>query len=157
MEKFIVTLEAAERRHLEEIVSKGTHAAAKLVNALILLNCNASDETKVRRTSAEIAAVLHVGARKIDHVKRRFVEEGIDAALGRRDSARQYERKIDGDLEAHLIALACSKPPVGRGLWSLRLLADIAVELDYVASISHETVRRTLKKTNSSLGKKSAG
>lgn len=157
MEKFIVTLEAAERRHLEEIVSKGTHAAAKLVNALILLNCDASDETKLRRTSAEIAAVLHVGARKIDHVKRRFVEEGIDAALGRRDSARQYERKIDGDLEAHLIALACSKPPVGRGLWSLRLLADIAVELDYVASISHETVRRTLKKTNSSLGKKSAG
>ena len=157
MEKFIVTLKAAERRHLEEIVSKGTHAAAKLVNALILLNCNASDETKVRRTSAEIAAVLHVGARKIDHVKRRFVEEGIDAALGRRDSARQYERKIDGDLEAHLIALACSKPPVGRGLWSLRLLADIAVELDYVASISHETVRRTLKKTNSSLGRKSAG
>ena len=157
MEKFIVTLEAAERRHLEEIVSKGTHAAAKLVNALILLNCNASDETKVRRTSAEIAGMLHVGAIKIDHVKRRFVEEGIDAALGRRDSARQYERKIDGDLEAHLIALACSKPPVGRGLWSLRLLADIAVELDYVASISHETVRRTLKKTNSSLGKKSAG
>lgn len=157
MEKFIVTLEAAERRHLEEIVSKGTHAAAKLVNALILLNCDASDETKLRRTSAEIAAVLHVGARKIDHVKRRFVEEGIDAALGRRDSARQYERKIDGDLEAHLIALACSKPPVGRGLWSLRLLADKAVELDYVASISHETVRRTLKKTNSSLGKKSAG
>ena len=94
MEKFIVTLKAAERRHLEEIVSKGTHAAAKLVNALILLNCNASDETKVRRTSAEIAAVLHVGARKIDHVKRRFVEEGIDAALGRRDSARQYEERL---------------------------------------------------------------
>lgn len=157
MEKFIITLAAAERRHLEAIVSKGTHAAAKLVNALILLNCDASDETKLRRTSAEIAAVLHVGARKIDHVKRRFVEEGIDAALGRRDSARQYERKIDGDLEAHLIALACSKPPVGRGLWSLRLLADIAVELDYVASISHETVRRALKKTNASLGKKSAG
>lgn len=157
MEKLIVTLEAAERRHLEEIVSKGTHAAAKLVNALILLNCNASDETKVRRTSAEIAGMLHVGAIKIDHVKRRFVEDGIDAALGRRDSARQYEGKIDGDLEAHLIALACSKPPVGRGLWSLRLLADIAVELDYVASISHETVHRTLKKTNSSLGRKSAG
>ena len=157
MEKFIVTLEAAERRHLEEIVSKGTHAAAKLVNALILLNCDASDEAKVRRTSAEIAAVLHVGARKIDHIKRRFVEEGIDAALGRRDSTRQYERKIDGDLEAHLIALACSKPPAGRGLWSLRLLADKAVELDYVASISHETVRRALKKTNSSLGRKSAG
>ena len=157
MEKFIVTLEPEERLRLEEIVSKGTHAAAKLVNALILLNCDVSNELKARRTSAEIAAVLHVGARKIDHIKRRFVEEGIDAALGRRDSARQYERKIDGDLEAHLIALACSKPPVGRGLWSLRLLADIAVELDYVASISHETVRRALKKTNSNLGRKSAG
>ena len=157
MEKLIVTLEAAERRHLEEIVSKGTHAAAKLVNALILLNCNASDETKVRRTSAEIAGMLHVGAIKIDHVKRRFVEDGIDAALGRRDSARQYERKIDGDLEAHLIALACSKPPVGRGLWSLRLLADIAVELDYVASISHETVRRTLKKRTQALEKSRLG
>lgn len=157
MEKFIVTLEPEERLRLEGIVSKGTHAAAKLVNALILLNCDVSNELKARRTSAEIAAVLHVGARKIDHIKRRFVEEGIDAALGRRDSARQYERKIDGDLEAHLIALACSKPPAGRSLWSLRLLADKAVELDYVATISHETVRRALKKTNSSLGRKSAG
>ena len=121
MEKCIVTLEPEVGHRLEGIVSKGTHGAAKLVNALILLNCDGSNERKARRTSAEIAAVLHVGARKIDHVKRRFVQQGMDAALGRRDSARQYDRKIDGDVEARLIALSCSKPPAGRSLWSLRL------------------------------------
>ena len=121
MEKCIVTLEPEVGHRLEGIVSKGTHGAAKLVNALILLNCDGSNERKARRTSAEIAAVLHVGARKIDHVKRRFVQQGMDAALGRRDSARQYDRKIDGDVEARLIALSCSKPLAGRSLWSLRL------------------------------------
>ena len=157
MEKFIVTLEPEERLRLEGIVSKGTHAAAKMVNALILLNCDTSNDATGRRSSEEIAAVLHVSARKIDRIKRCFVEEGIDEALGRKPSARHYERKIDGDLEAHLIALACSEPPAGRSLWSLRLLADKVVELDYVDAISYETVRRALKKTNSNPGKKSAG
>lgn len=154
MEKYIVTLEAAERQELEGIVSKGTHAAAKLINALILLNCDASSGGENRRSSEEIAEVLHISARKIDRIKRRFVEEGFEIALGRKASTRQYERKIDGDVEAHLVALSCTQPPPGFSQWSLRLLADKAVELEYVEAISYETVRRALKKTNSSLGRR---
>lgn len=154
MEKYIVTLDPEERQQLEGLVSKGTHAAAKVVNALILLNCDISLGDTGRRSSEEIAAVLHVSARKIDRVKRRFVEEGFEAALERKATSREYERKIDGDIEAHLVALSCTQPPPGRRCWSLRLLADKAVELEYVEAISHETVRRALKKTNSSLGRR---
>lgn len=154
MEKYIVTLESAERLELQAIISKGTHAAAKISNALILLNCDASTNIEQRRSSEDIAQVLHISARKIDRIKRRFVEQGFDIALGRKASTRQYERKIDGDIEAHLIALSCTQPPAGRSHWTLRLLADKAVELEYVDTISYETVRRALKKTNSSLGKR---
>jgi transposase len=154
MEKYIVTLESSERQELQSIISKGTHAAAKMSNALILLNCDASANLEQRRSSEDIAQVLHISARKIDRIKRRFVEEGFDIALGRKTSTRQYERKIDGDVEAHLIALSCSPAPPGRSQWSLRLLADKAVELEYVEAISYETVRRALKKTSSSLGKR---
>lgn len=82
----------------------------------------------------------------IDRVKKHFVEEGFDAVLTRKASTYQYQSKVDGDLEAHLIALSCSDPPVGYKRWSLRLLADKAVEMEYVDKISHETVRRALKK-----------
>ena len=94
---------------------------------------------------------------KIHRVKQRFVEDGLSVALNGHDKKRVYERKADGDFEAHLIALSCSKPPEGQAQWSLRLLADKVVELGYVDSISYETVRRVLKKTKSSLGGKSAG
>jgi transposase len=154
MEKYIVTLEPSERQELQAIISKGTHAAAKISNALILLNCDVCANPEQRRTSEDIAQVLHISARKIDRIKRRFVEEGFDIALGRKASTRQYERKIDGDIEAHLIALSCSQPPSGRSHWTLRLLADKVVELEYIDAISYETVRRALKKTNSSLGKR---
>ena len=95
--------------------------------------------------------------RKIDRVKKRFIEEGLDAALGRKPSQRSYERKTDGEFEAHLVAMSCGDPPEGFARWSLRLLADRAVELEYVDSISHETVRRVLKKTKSNRGGRSAG
>ena len=85
--------------------------------------------------------------RKIDRVKKRFIEEGFDVALDGRKSNRIYAKKADGDFEAHLIALSCSEPPEGFARWSLRLLADKVVELDYIGSISHEAVRRVLKKT----------
>lgn len=157
MEKYIVTLDAEERQQLERLISKGTHPAAKVLNALILLNCDTSQGITGRRSSEEIAAVLHISARKIDRIKHRFVTEGFEAALERKANSREYERKIDGDVEAHLVALSCTQPPPGRTCWSLRLLADKAVELEYVEAISYETVRRTLKKTNSSLGRRSAG
>jgi len=147
MEKYIVTLSAEEREQLEAIVSKGSHQSRKIINGLILLNCDVSSG-RARRSTQEVAAVLHVSERKIDRVKKRFVEEGYDAALVRPPSQRIYDSKIDGELEARLIALSCSEPPEGQANWSLRLLAQRAVELEYVDSLSHETVRRALKKTN---------
>ena len=158
MDKYIVTLTAEERAQLQALVGKGKHAAQQVVSALILLNCDVAVHRDRRRLSSEeLAEVLHIGARKIDRVKRAFVEQGLEAALHRRLSSRVYERVADGDVEAHLIALSCSQPPAGRLRWSLRLLADKAVELNYVQAISHETVRRTLKKMNSSPGRRSAG
>ena len=153
MDKYKITLEGEERERLEAMTSKGTHAAKKLINALILLNCDeAGGRRAKRRSSEEIAQVLQVSARKIDRVKRRFVEEGFEAALDGRQGQRSHEKVIDGDVEAHLVALSCSEPPAGRVRWTLRLLAQKAVELQYVEAISHEAVRQTLKKTNSSRG-----
>lgn len=86
--------------------------------------------------------------RKVDRVKRRFVENGLEVALDKRKADRQHLKKADGEFEAHLLALSCGKPPQGRARWSLRLLADKMVELEYVDSISYETVRRVLKKTS---------
>jgi hypothetical protein len=94
---------------------------------------------------------------KIHRIKQRFVEEGLDVALNGRKGERVYKRKADGDFEAHLVALSCSDPPEGQAQWSLRLLADQVVELGYIDSVSHETIRRVLKKTKSSLGGQSAG
>jgi len=95
--------------------------------------------------------------RTIDRVKQRFVLEGLEAALGVAPTSRIYERKIDGETEARLISIACSEPPKGFGQWSLRMLADRMVELNYVDDISHETVRKVLKKTNLNLGGSKAG
>ena len=104
-----------------------------------------------------MANILRISMRKVDRVKKRFVEEGLDAALGRQQGQRSYERKADGELEAHLVALSCGEPPEGFARWSLRLLADRAVELEYVDSLSYETVRRVLKKTRSNRGGRLAG
>ena len=99
-----------------------------------------------------MARVLNLSMKKIDRVKKRFVEEGLDVARHGRKGSRIYAKKVDGDFEAHLVAVSCTEPPEGFARWSLRLLADKVVELDYIDSVSHETVRRILKKTNSSLG-----
>ena len=157
MEKYTVTLSAEEAEQLQSVVAKGKHLAAKVINALILLNCDESQARGRRRTSQEIAEVLQVSERKIDRVKRRFVEDGLEVALSGAPSTRIYDHKIDGELEAHLIALSCSTPPSGQARWSLRLLADRAVELELVEALSHETVRRVLKKTNSSPGRRWGG
>lgn len=157
MKKYIVTLTRDEREILSNIVSKGRHNSQKILNALILLDCDVGEFQTNRSTNEEIARVLNISMRKIDRVKKRFVEEGFDFALEKRKGDRVYIKKADGDFEAHLVALSCSSPPEGFSRWSLRLLADKAVELNYIENISHEAVRRILKKTNSSLGGKKGG
>ncbi len=146
--RYKVTLNKQERQSLQEITTRGKHSSQKVLNALILLGCDEGPFQEHRLTAQELIGVLPVSMRKIDRVKRRFVEHGLEEALVKRQAERQYLRKADGDFEAHLIALSCSKPPEGRARWSLRLLADKMVELEYADSISYETVRRVLKKTS---------
>jgi hypothetical protein len=148
MVKYIVTLSEEERQKLQEISSKGSHQSQKVLNALILLNVDVNQPKESRSTNESVSKVLKISMKKIDRVKKRFVEDGFDVALLGYPKEREYEKKVDGDLEAHLIAISCSSPPEGFSRWSLRMLADKAIELEYVDSISHETVRRTLKKTN---------
>lgn len=157
MKKFTVTLTAEEREELKQITCKGKHKSQKLINALILLDCDEGDHQKQRSTNAEIAKVLNISMRKIDRTKKRFVVDGLEVALNGKKGSRVYKKKVDGDFEAHLVALSCSDPPEGFSRWSLRLLADRVVELNYIDSISHESIRRILKKTNSSLGKTKGG
>jgi hypothetical protein len=151
MRKYIVTLTEEERSELKKITSRGSHRSQKVMNALILLNCDEGKFQEARSINEVTASVLQISMRKIDRVKRRFVEEGFDIALNGRKGERVYTKKADGDFEAHLVALSCSGPPEGFARWSLRLLADRVVELNYIDSISHETVRRVLKKRNKAL------
>ena len=157
MNIYTVTLTKDERKALHELTSKGKHNAQQILNALILLNCDKSEWNVNHSTNEEISHVLNISMRKIDRVKKRFVEEGLEVALNGKKSDRIYVKKVDGDLEAHLVALSCSQPPEGFASWSLRLLADKAVELGYVEDISHETVRCTLKKRNQALVKETMG
>jgi transposase len=133
---------------LERIATRGTHHSQKVLNALILLGCDQGPFQDRPLTNEKIAQALPVSMKKIDRVKRRFVESGLEVALDKQKAKRTYARKADGDVEAHLIALSCGKPPRGHARWSLRLLADRMVELRYVDAISHETVRKVLKKTS---------
>jgi transposase len=146
MKKYVVTLTAAERQHLEQLLAKGKAAARTLAHAHVLLHADQADQA-AGETDAEIAEAFGVSVRTVERVRQRFVEEGLEAALKPKASPR-LPRKVDGDVEAHLIALACSDPPEGRQRWTLRLLAGKLVELDLVASISHEQVRQVLKKTS---------
>ena len=149
--KYIVTLTGEERQTLQEMLSRGKAAARKLMHARILRKADAAPGG-VAWNDQRIAEALDVGRATVERVRKEFVEEGLDAALERRRPRRLYARKLDGDGEAHLVALACQKPPDGRRRWTLQLLADRMVQLEYVEEISYQTVRRTLKKTNSSLG-----
>jgi transposase len=149
--KYIVTLTEEERGMLRQMLSRGKAAARKLMHARILLKADASPRAPCWSDDA-IAEGLDVGRATVERVRKQFVEEGLDAALVRRKSRRQYHRVLDGDGEAHLIALACQQPPEGRSRWTLRLLAERMVALEYVERVSYQTVRRTLKKTSLSLG-----
>ena len=151
MIKYKVKLTEEERSELKTLTSKGSHRSQKVLNALILLNCDEGEFQDDRSINEVVASVLQISMKKIDRVKKRFVEEGFDIALNGRKGERVYAKKADGDFEAHLVALSCSEPPEGFARWSLRLLADRVVELNYIDSISHETVRRVLKKRNKAL------
>ena len=147
MIKYKITLAKTEHEQLIDIISKGVHSSQLYRSAYILLNC---DEGKYgdKIIGQQISKVLKVSMRMIDRIKQRFVEDGFEACLERKPIEQPKERKIDGDLEAHLIALSCSKAPKGFSRWSLRMLAEKVVELKYTESISYETVRQVLKKTN---------
>ena len=149
--KYIITLTEEERQMLREMISRGKAAARKLTHARILLKADQS-EGGPSWDDAAIAQGLEVGTATVERVRKRFVEEGLQAALVRRQPRRQYHHKLDGDGEAHLIALACSEAPEGRSRWTLRLLAERMVALEYVEKLSKDTVHRTLKKTNLNLG-----
>jgi hypothetical protein len=157
MKKYKVTLESAEREYLREITRKGNHKSQKVINALVMLNCDEGEFQDKKTKNEGISSILKVSMRKIDRIKKRFIEEGLEMVLNGRKGERVYEKKADGDFEAHLVALSCSKPPKGFARWSLRLLADKVVELNYIDSISYETVRRVLKKRNQTLEKAGVG
>jgi transposase len=145
--KYQVTLTPEERAQLSGLIHKGRADARKLTHARILLQ---ADEAGGRRvpTDEEIATALEVSTRTIERLRQRFVEQGLAAALLPKPTKRVYARALDGRQEAHLIALACSAPPVGKRRWTLRLLAEQVVELGYANAVSHETVRQVLKKTS---------
>jgi transposase len=152
MKKYLVTLTGEERRSLRELASAGKASALKLTRARILLKADQADAGPAW-PDERIADALDVGLSTIARVRQRFVEQGLDAALGRKPQERPSRpHKLDGRAEARLIALACSAPPEARKEWTMRLLADRLVELEVVDSVSDETVRRVLKKTNSSHG-----
>ncbi len=137
--QYVVTLTAEEREMLQTMISSGTGRARKLTHARILLKADNGWQDQ------DISHALDVGIATVERVRRRFVLEGLESALNPRRPKRDYSRKVDGQQEARLIALTCGVPPEGHGRWSLRLLADQAVQLKIVDSVSHETVRQVLK------------
>ena len=152
MIRYTFKLTKTEVDELHAIINKGSHTSQTFRTAYILLNCDEGDYSE-KVPNKQISKVLKVGMRTIDRVKKKFIEEGFESVLERRPTRRIYETKLDGDVEAKLVTLCCSEPPKGFAKWSLRLLADKMVELNYVESISHVTVRSVLKKTNLNPGK----
>ena len=149
--KYRVKLSGEEQEELKGLVSRGRGAAYKQTHARILLLVDESQGGGALKDE-DIAQALKVGSATVERVRRRCVEEGVEAALGRRQQVNRRPRKLDGEGEAHLVAMACGEPPEGRASWTLQLLADRLVEWEIVDTICAETVRQTLKKTNSSLG-----
>jgi len=155
--RYRVTLTKEEREELEGITRRSTIPARRFIHARALLLCDAGEGGPAWKV-ADVAAALGTGVRSIEHLKKRFVEQGLDAALERKSREEPpREVKLDGAFEARLIALACSEAPEGYRRWTVRLLADKAVELRYAETVSHMSVQRVLKKTNFSLTEASTG
>jgi transposase len=154
---YVVQLSSEEREQLQELIKRGNRkkgqrpSALKLTRARILLKADQADDAPAY-TDAEIAEALDVSPKTVFNLRKRWVEMGLEQALERRPQQNRRQPKLDGKAEAKLVACSCGPPPGGRSKWTLRLLADRAVELELVDSISHEAVRQTLKKTSSSLG-----
>ena len=146
--KYLVVLSEEQRQHLEKLTSSGKVPARQMKRAQLLLK----SDVQVNWSYERIMDAFNVSAVTIAKVRKTFVQQGLEVALQRKKPDREYEHALDGESEAHLIALACSEPPTGRKHWSLRLLQDRFVKLGHVDGISYETIRRVLKKTNSNLG-----
>lgn len=152
MKKYRVKLNVEQREQLKRVVSSGKAVARTIMHAHILLKADESQEGP-HWSDEQIQEAFGVGTATIWRVRRRCVEQGVDEALNRRPQPERPEkRKLQGEQEAHLIAITCGEKPEGEGRWSLRLLANKLVEVGEVERVSYETVRRTLKKTNSSRG-----
>ena len=152
MKKYLIKLSREEQDTLKKIIASGHGPARMFTRARILLKAD-QGEYGPSWSDEDISSALDVTVQTIERVRKQFVEEGFDAVLSRRPYIQKVSRKkIDGNVEAHLIALSCSEPPAGHVRWTLRLLADKIVELGYVETISHEAIRQTLKKTKLSLG-----
>jgi predicted hydrolase (HD superfamily) len=151
--RYAVDLTDTERTALREIISKNKAKRSTIVNAYILLKA----DRVCGWTNEAIALAYEVSTKKVEQLKKRFVEEGFEAALYRKPVTNVHRRKMTGDEEAHLIALFCSQAPEGHERWTLRMLADKMVELEIVDSVSHETIRQTLKKMNLNRGKRKNG
>ena len=149
--KYAVSLTEVERAHLRTLVGSGVAPARLLTRARILLKAD-QGEGGAAWADAAIAGALEVHPTTVARIRRQFVEAGLEAALERKRPDRVDERALDGEAEAHLVALTCSRPPAGRERWTLRLLAEELVRLEVVETVSHETVRRTLQQTPSSRG-----
>jgi len=151
--EYEVKLTQSERDHLRNMISSGTEKARKLTRARILLKADEGWQDEA------VCQALDVGMATVGRIRRKYAEKGLEYAINRKPSSRQWERKIDGKTEAHLVALTCKKPPEGYARWTLRLLADRLVKLEQVEleTVSHEAVRQVLKKTTSNHGRASNG
>ena len=149
--RYIVSLTPDERQTLEQLTKIGKAAARKINHARILLKADVSHPDG-GWTDQAISSAFNISTRTIERVRQRFVEENLENALTPRPRQSLKLRRLDGEVEAHLVAIACSQAPPGYKRWTLRLLADQMVVLGYVENISHETVRQVLKKTSLSLG-----
>lgn len=149
--KYVVRLKTEERALLVDLTQQGQAPAKALTHARILLKADCADGQE-GWTDEAIREALDVSVATVERVRHRYVTRGLQAAIARQARSRERSRRLDGKQEAHLMALACSEPPAGHARWTLRLLADRLVRLEYVEEVSHETVRQTLKKTNSSPG-----
>lgn len=146
MKKYIVQLTHEERNRLTEMISKGEAAVYKIRHANILLK---ADVKGTAWNDAQIAEAFSVHTNTVGNIRKNFVQQGLEAVITRKKQTRlSRERKFDGEAEARLIALSCSDPPEGHGRWTLRLLADKTIEMEIVDMVSHETIRKTLKKTS---------
>jgi DNA-binding CsgD family transcriptional regulator len=154
--RYKIDLTPEERSLIEDITKKGKHESRTVLSARALLLCDSSQVEAL--TSSEISKALGMSERTIDRLKKRFVEEGLDSALSRKPmDMSSRDIKFDGAFEARLIALACSEAPEGSSRWTVRLLAEKAVELNIIDSVSPMTIQRTLKKTNFNLISKNTG